>query len=199
MEQLQCAAGRQRRQGNGDYIGAARERRKEWSDAMPAMQLITSIGGDDEIRRRLSLRDQELQHGQCSLVRPMQVFDYEDRRPSASILPKQAEIRAEETVSIGRVLPGRCRLGCQGQQLGDHALQRGLAIRLPDDASNDRHEGLVRWWRFREPARGIKQGGRRPEHSLAEQTRLADAGIAGQHHRASSGPSDQPRMSILEW
>src|SRR5256885_11355933 len=100
MEQLQRAAGRQRRQGNGDDVWPARECGKERSDAMPAMQLIASISGDDEIRRRLRLRDQELEDGQGCLVRPMQVFDHQDRPSRATILADQAEIRAEETVSI---------------------------------------------------------------------------------------------------
>ena len=163
------------------------------------MQLIASIGGSDQIGRRLRLPDQELEHGQRCLVRPMQVFDNEDRRSRASILPKQAEKRAEETVSIRRLLPRRGALGCQCQQLGDHALQPGLAIRLPDDAADDRHEGLVRWWRFRKPARPVEQRGYRSEQRLAKQARLADAGIAGDHHRASGCPHPAlPRRGRVE-
>src|SRR5207244_11385184 len=107
---------------------------------------------------------------------PMQVFNHEDRRSRASILPKQAEKRAEESVSIRRLVPGRCGLWCERQQLGDHALQRRLAIRLPDDAANDRHEGFVWWWRFRETARPVEQRRSRSEQRLAKQARLCDPG-----------------------
>ena len=189
---------RERRQLEPAHSAHAREFGNEASQRMVPMHVLIAQGGQQQHARAPRRADEERQKVPSRAVSPVQVLDDEDQRPRGGQARQQCQHEREDPVltrvrAIACVLgAGRSQLGPQPGELG--AIRAGESVgqyRLAKRGAKRGHDGAIRQLTLGQLEALAHQHEPslcgRPPFDLADQTALADAGVAGDEHDARLG------------